>query len=398
MATVSPTPALPPPPGVTPNFVNPESLVRQNNIAMGVSVPLITISFLLRVYVRIWIRRVWVFEDWLAFVAWASTVSLAGVGAATMAHYGGRHAFDITREQFMQASYWFNVTTINYGIAICTTKLAVLWYYRRVFSPIRRRPFDISIICLIVLLVLFYGSTTIVKIWECIPRTRIWDKGIPGTCISTTVLLDTSGLFNTLTDLIMLLLPVKAVWGLKLKVKQKVLVIGVFTFGLCAPVFSLVGLIVRLQGTNNPDKSWMSLGADDFLIELTERIVISEYIVEVMLTFFDRRAETTTGMLCVSFPELGPLIRRRQRPTPNEGMGSSQYCSGGTPHGMKLDRDPYIELDERDAYQVRYAAQAGHKIHARGQRPGEITVTQEVHQHIDHVDDGKWVGSHLSLS
>ncbi|KAI0894988.1 hypothetical protein F4806DRAFT_503391 [Annulohypoxylon nitens] len=257
MATAPPTPAQSPPPGVTSNFDNPETLVNKNNIAMGVSIPLITIFFFLRVYVRLYIRQAWIFEDWLVLTAWASTISLAGVGAATMAHSGGRHAWDITEKQFQQALYWFNVTSINYGIAICITKLSVLAYYRRVFSPFRQRPFDLSIVCLIIVLILFYVSTTIVKIWECMPRAMIWDKSIPGTCINTSILLDTSGLFNTVTDVIMLLLPVKAVRNLKLKFKQKVLVVGVFTFGLCAPAFSLVGCIVRLQGDDNPDKSWV---------------------------------------------------------------------------------------------------------------------------------------------
>lgn len=72
------------------------------------------------------------------------------------------------------------------------------------------------------------------------PRATIWDKSIPGTCINTSILLDTSGLFNTVTDVIMLLLPVKAVWSLKLKFKQKVLVVGVFTFGLWLVLYSVV--------------------------------------------------------------------------------------------------------------------------------------------------------------
>ncbi|KAI1213911.1 uncharacterized protein F4807DRAFT_469664 [Annulohypoxylon truncatum] len=368
MATASPTPALPPPPGVTSNFVNPESLTDENNIAMGVSIPLITISFFLRVYARIWIRKTWVFEDWLALTAWASTVSLAGVGAATMANYGGRHEWDITREQAIQAAYWFNATTVNYGIAICITKLSVLWYYRRIFSPSRGRPFDISIVCLIVLLILFYSSTTLVKIWGCIPRAKIWDNDIPGSCINTPVLLDTSGVFNTLTDVIMLLLPVKAVWNMKLKLRQKVLVICVFTFGLCAPIFSVLGLVIRLEGNNNNDKSWIQ-----------PKIIMWGL------------AETTTGMLCVSFPELGPIIRRTKRATPSESILNGQYLSDDRSHPrqgshgfstvisqgmMKLESDPYIELDERDIYLAQHAAKTDH-IRA-WQQPGEITVTQEV--------------------
>lgn len=63
MATSSLTPASPPPPGVTSNFENPESLVRVNYIAMGVAIPLTTVFFTLRAYTRIWIKQTWIFED-----------------------------------------------------------------------------------------------------------------------------------------------------------------------------------------------------------------------------------------------------------------------------------------------------------------------------------------------
>ena len=57
------SPALSPPPGVTSNFVNPESLTPQMNVAMGVAIPLVTVFFGLRAYARLVVRRVWIFED-----------------------------------------------------------------------------------------------------------------------------------------------------------------------------------------------------------------------------------------------------------------------------------------------------------------------------------------------
>ena len=108
----------------------------------------------------------------------------------------------------------------------------MLWLYRRVFSPRRWSPFDISIIFLIVLFILFYTSTTLVKIWECNPRAKIYNPKLPGTCVEVSILFDISGAFNTMTDLIILLLPVKAVWKLNMKTRGKVLVVLVFTFGL----------------------------------------------------------------------------------------------------------------------------------------------------------------------
>ncbi|OTA92039.1 hypothetical protein M434DRAFT_44677, partial [Hypoxylon sp. CO27-5] len=215
-------------------------------------------------------------------------IILSAMGAVTMAHNGGKHEWDITATQAQEATYWFNATTINYGITICITKLAVLCYYRRVFSPVRRSPFDIAIVFFIAVLVLFYISTTIVKISECVPRAKIFDPSIPGTCINTSMLLNASGLFNTITDAIILLLPVKAVWKMKMTLKKKLTVVLVFTFGLCAPVFSLIGFIVRLRGSSNPDKTW-----------------VQPSIIMWGL------AEVTTGILCVCFPELGPFLKRK---------------------------------------------------------------------------------------
>ena len=82
------------------------------------------------------------------------------------------------------------------------------------------------------ILIGFYIATTLVKIWECSPREKIWNKSIPGTCIDVSSLLNISGLFNTITDIIILLVPVKAVWNMRMRKKQKVAVVLVFTVGL----------------------------------------------------------------------------------------------------------------------------------------------------------------------
>jgi hypothetical protein len=172
-----------------------------------------------------------------------------GIMGATMAHHGGQHAWDITAAEAKDASYvsnivppvdgtklirpeWFNVASIEYGIIVCITKLAVLYLYRRFFSPVKWSPFDIAIVALIVILIGFYGITSFVKIFECTPRARIVDKTIPGHCIDVSTLLNTSGSFNTITDFLILLLPVHAVWNMHLTKVRKVFVVLVFTFGL----------------------------------------------------------------------------------------------------------------------------------------------------------------------
>ncbi|KAI1814029.1 hypothetical protein GGS20DRAFT_550281 [Poronia punctata] len=365
--TSMPTPALPPPPGVTSNFEHPVSLKEQNNIAIGVSIPLTTIFFLVRVYTRIWIKRTWVFEDWLVMISYIGTIAFCGTGAAVMDHNGGKHEWDITPAQASDASYWFNVASIHYGITIGIAKISILCMYRRVFSPIRWSLFDMAIVFLIVLLALFYTATSIVKIWECVPRDKIFNNNIPGHCIDTPMLLNVSGLFNTITDFIILLLPTNAVWNMSMEVKKKVIVVLVFTFGLTAPAFSLVGFIVRLQGSTNPDKTW-----------------VQPEIVQWGL------AELTAAVLCVCFPELGPLWGRRRRRGPTTSIlhGRPRFVdlafrkkqgdgltTTGTYNLSTFHSERYAELPEGSTWNVEGAPPTYHPV---GQKNAQgVTVTQE---------------------
>ena len=121
----------------------------------------------------------------------------------------------------------------------------------------------------------------------------------------------------------------------------------------------------------------------------------------------NRLAELTTGILCVSFPELGPLVKKKKRRKPGEpsssivkgkhkhedavfrgkrptqGFDFSTIMSNST---RKLDSEPYIELEEGDTFAVQCTAQGGsgssdHKQspdHHHQQGQGDIAVTQEV--------------------
>jgi hypothetical protein len=284
------TGVLPAPPGVTPNRENPETLANIASITIAVCIPLVTVFFALRCYVRGFVKRTWIFEDWLVAIGWAGTVSYCGIMRGTMAHHGGQHGWDINRQEANEAVYWFNVAAIHYGIMIGIAKLAVLWLYRRVFSPAKRSMLDLSIIALIVIIICFYTSITFVKIFECFPRERIWNKAVPGKCVQMKYILNVSGGFNTVTDFIIMLLPVHAVWSLQISKFRKSLVILAFTFGACAPVFATIGFVVRIRNSGNPDKTWKQP--------------------EILLW---GAAELASGNLCVCFPELAVLFRKQLR-------------------------------------------------------------------------------------
>ena len=125
------------------------------------------------------------------------------------------------------------MTSIVYAFAILCTKLTILLLYRRVFLPHRWGRFDVTLRLFMAICCLFYLSTVPVKIWECIPRARIWDRSIEGTCISIPKLLNTVGLVNTLTDFFILVIPINALWKLQMKARKKVGIALLITLVQC---------------------------------------------------------------------------------------------------------------------------------------------------------------------
>lgn len=129
-------------------------------------------------------------------------------------------------------SQYTNIIQIWYSIAAACIKLAVLLLYLRVFSTRRRDSFDRAVRTLMVVICVFYFALSIAKICQCIPRARIWDSSISGRCVNLSALLVSSGLFNIVSDICILLVPLRGVWSLQIGRKRKVGIYAVFTVGL----------------------------------------------------------------------------------------------------------------------------------------------------------------------
>jgi hypothetical protein len=52
-----------PPPGVTSNPDNPESLTYKANITIGIALPAVTIFYACRLWARAYIKKTWIVED-----------------------------------------------------------------------------------------------------------------------------------------------------------------------------------------------------------------------------------------------------------------------------------------------------------------------------------------------
>lgn len=147
----------------------------------------------------------------------------------------------------------------------------------------------------------------------------MWNPSVPGTCLEIKDVLNASGGFNAATDYLILLLPVHAVRKLQMPKLKRVFIVLAFTFGLSGPIFATVGFVVRLQRAGNLDTTW---NQPDILLW--------------------GAGETATANLCVCFPELAVLFRKRShlRATPQNAANSASQ-TWGVRRERRAGRSPF---------------------------------------------------------
>ncbi|KAL1956108.1 hypothetical protein VTO42DRAFT_7627 [Malbranchea cinnamomea] len=245
-------PGLEPPPGHESNFENPDRTVQTwNTITQALCIGLTTISFLLRMYCRIFLQKTVGIEDWVCVFAWIGGIGYS-VTALMMGHYGGGlHQWDVPIENVVHFKQTVYGTMVLYGPVAFATKATILLLVVRVFAPFKRLVMFTYVFFGI--LTVFYLPVFIAKICICIPVSRYW-KGddVSGKCLNERALILADAFMSVISDFIILILPVIASWSLNMSTKKKLRVIGLLGAGGLACGSSLVRLVfIMTQGLSS---------------------------------------------------------------------------------------------------------------------------------------------------
>lgn len=112
------------------------------------------------------------------------------------------------------------------------------------------------------LLVILWGfGVCLVGSLICIPVRKLWDPTVIGGCLDLAKFYYGLQVPNILTDAIILIMPMKVVWGLPISNTQKSLLSGIFVLGILTFVFDIVRLVVLIDLSKS--------GADDTCTFLT---------------------------------------------------------------------------------------------------------------------------------
>ncbi|MCJ1251879.1 hypothetical protein MMC30_009117 [Trapelia coarctata] len=279
-------PALAPPPGVMSDFNAANPTYQWNIVCQAVCIPLSTLLVGARMYTRIHVIRKVGWEDYVCCVAWLGLVIYSTLCSIVGKNGGGTHQWNLSQEQYQIFLKLSNVEQALYNVVIMITKISIILLYFAVFA-VSRRSLTYAILQVTLWLVVFFNiAVTLVKIFSCSPVRKIWTPPLPGHCLNLAAIFYSTGIFNLVTDVVLLVLPFEFTWRLKIDLKRKLGIYSVFALGSLAPIATALRLAKTVEASSNPDVSYWQY--------------------EILLWTM---AEITTGIICSCLPTLPALFR-----------------------------------------------------------------------------------------
>jgi len=276
---------VPPPPDVTPNFVNPPSTGYKVIITACVTWALATFFLCLRGYVKLRLIHMVKVDDWFIVIGWLFATGLSVLQFPYVYQSGlGRHLWDIPFSKFNPSFLQIVIAyAILYQMAICFIKLSILGFYLRL-SPYRM--FQAAVYILIVLVISYSIILVFQIIFRCHPIPKAWDITITtGYCLSVNLVSNLNGFFDATTDCIMLFLPIPLIWRLKVPRKQKFLIALILMTSSFVCIISILRLKETFHGYGLGDASFT-------------------FVLPAIYGLLD----ANIGVVCACLPHLKPIL------------------------------------------------------------------------------------------
>ncbi|KAK4212944.1 putative integral membrane protein Pth11-like [Rhypophila decipiens] len=247
---------IPPPPGVTANFVDPPSQLQSNIALHTICLTLVTIAVGMRFYTRLFITKSGLgLDDAFCALSYLFTVTFSGLMLKCYTLGIGRHMWDVTMPSFMAAVRIFTFAQYIYILLALFIRLTFLIFYYRLFSlPSPKYKYTLHGVMTFVVtmnLALFFAT-----LFNCNPREKNWDPTVPGSCIPPSILPWFSGASSSLTDLVVLIIPIPILSGMNMAFNKKVRAMAVFGLGIFVCIASIVRMAMTKVLYVDPDRTW----------------------------------------------------------------------------------------------------------------------------------------------
>ncbi|KAM0794380.1 hypothetical protein BDR22DRAFT_875971 [Usnea florida] len=249
-------PALRTPPGVVSQFPTTHSDEQAwYYVAATLSAVVPGTLVLLRLYTKSCIVRHVDLVDYLTTLSFLLLIALLICSRFCLAEGAGVHQWNLPMHNYIGILYWFYVAQIVYAPTMFSAKSTILLQYLRIFAP--QKSVDplmwYSARIIITATGLFYFISTFLTIFACSPRVAIWNPLITSSrCLDNNTSVLITCIYNIVSDFIILLLPIRAVWKLRISTRNKLRILPLFAIGFlaCIATVMIIVYLSRMSGEN----------------------------------------------------------------------------------------------------------------------------------------------------
>ncbi|KAI1769096.1 hypothetical protein GGR53DRAFT_529835 [Hypoxylon sp. FL1150] len=269
------------------DYNNPESRGHTGLIVGVLLIVLVTITLAIRLYARKWLTRGFGVDDILILAAYcpATAFTIVGVVADERLHWS-RHTWDVEPEFIAPGLQFVLAKEILFDIATSLTKLSILILLYRLTTASGNQKTTIVVLVSITVVSINCFISVMVSIFQCTPLSQFWKLSSgPQNCINQSAHILTASIINTITDWLVVLLPIKTALGLNLPVKQSSIVMLLFGIGILASSVGIARSYYTSILINHYDMIWNSWSV-----------------------WFCSTIELNLGIICASIPATKPFF------------------------------------------------------------------------------------------
>ncbi|PHH89662.1 hypothetical protein CDD83_5580 [Cordyceps sp. RAO-2017] len=294
-----------------PNYDNQgPGLVACAAVAMAASTVAVGLRFWSRAVAASSLIFWW--DDWAMLLTLALSHAFLALNAYWTSIGLGRHAWMIPLDH-LAPNAAANVAGLTlYGSCVCLVKLSALLLYARIFKR-SSRAFVAALAAVAALVVVWWAVAAVVPWSFCRPWRKNVEPLVPGECHPQKAWFTASAFINAALDLLVLLLPMPAVWRLQMTARKRLSVMFIFLLGYSSAFLSFARFILIVRNPN-------MLAADGPTADPSWNLVPLLYLsmLEAPLAIFALCAPSINQLLAraIKYRSLASLFTTSPHPTP----------------------------------------------------------------------------------
>ncbi|KAK2035581.1 integral membrane protein [Colletotrichum zoysiae] len=377
--------------------LTPEYLAEDSGnelIAISIVFAVLTTVFLgLRLFAKRFTAGGYGIDDYFLAAAYIIDLGMCAVGIVMVKVGGvGRHVEYVEEFHPELLAGWAKsllAFELVYFTSVALPKMSIVCLFLRVFNW--KGAMRTTAYVILGALAATSLSFVLTACFQCQPIAYWWDRTIPGgRCIDVQAFFHGQAIPGFLLDFIIMGLPLKTIWALKLPLHKRLALVGIFMVGSFGVVASIIRAWIFFQTSAFADRTWASVGLVGWSI-----IETGTYIIAACLPHFRPMISYYTP------PWLKSFVRRTVSHATNTvskatGSKTTQKRRGDdelelTAHSQKQTFETVSDVtgDEERGYTRRVGSPtSGRTVEVRksddmvqggwGQEQGQIRVTTEV--------------------